>query len=56
MAKGNKRPKTSKRQWEKPKGTYLGRVDEVVRHGRGKLSIPAGDPGEPFRKPRGHDR
>jgi len=56
MAKGNKRPKTGKRQWEKPKVTYLGRVDEVVRRGGGKLSIPSLDPGEPLRKPRGQDR
>ena len=44
-----------KKQWEKPKVTYLGRVDEVVRRGGGKLSIPTFDPGEPFRKPRGQD-
>jgi len=49
------RPKPGKKQWEKPKVTYLGRVDEVVRRGGGKLSIPTFDPGEPFRKPRGQD-
>jgi hypothetical protein len=48
-------PKPGKRQWEKPKAAYLGRVDQVVRGGGGKLSIPAADPGEPARKPRGQD-
>lgn len=56
VARGRKTPKAGRKAWEKPKVTFLGRVDEVVKRGRGKLSIPAHDPGEPLRKPRGHDR
>jgi hypothetical protein len=26
---------------------YIGRVDEVLRGGMGKITVPAGDPGEP---------
>jgi hypothetical protein len=26
---------------------YVGRVDEVLRSGGGKLTVPAADPGEP---------
>jgi hypothetical protein len=25
----------------------VGRVDEVLRQGEGKITVPAGDPGEP---------
>ena len=56
MSKASKRPKIAKKPWQRPKVMYLGRVDQIVRQARGKLSIPALDPGEPVRKPKGHDR
>lgn len=56
MANERKGQKAGMKTWSKPKAIFLGRVDEVVQRGSGKLSIPAGDPGEPTRKPRGQDK
>lgn len=44
--------KTDKLPWEKMELCYRGNVSEMIQIGGGKLSLCAGDPGEP-RKPRG---
>ena len=45
----------TKQPWEPMNLCHVGDVAKVVRGGGGKLSVPTQDPGEPFRKPRGHD-
>jgi hypothetical protein len=37
----------SKKKWHPAKLTYIGKVSEIVQQGGGKISTPAGDPGEP---------
>jgi hypothetical protein len=44
-----------KRPWDIPKLTFVGHIGEVIQAGGGKLSIVAGDPGEPNRKPFGQE-
>lgn len=36
-----------KKKWHSVRLTYIGKVSEIVQQGGGKLSTPAGDPGEP---------
>jgi hypothetical protein len=35
------------RPWRSMELVLVGRVDEVLRQGEGKITVPAGDPGEP---------
>jgi hypothetical protein len=35
------------RPWRPMELVFVGRVDEVLRQGEGKITVPAGDPGEP---------
>ena len=44
---------TQKQPWERMQVTVIGHVSQVLRGGGGKISIPAGDSGEPFKKPPG---
>ena len=44
----------ARRQWVSPAVKSVGTLAEVLKGGGGKLSISAGDPGEPARKPPGH--
>ena len=46
----------SKKSWEPMKVKSVGHVGTLLQGGGGKLSIEAGDPGEPWRKPRGQDQ
>ncbi len=44
----------TKKTWRPARLTYIGKVSEIVHQGGGKLSAPAGDPGEPRKqKPTG---
>jgi hypothetical protein len=45
---------TARRQWVSPAVKLVGTIAEVLKGGGGKLSVAAGDPGEPIRKPPGH--
>jgi hypothetical protein len=36
-----------KAAWTPIRLDYVGRVDEVIRQGGGKITVVAGDPGEP---------
>jgi len=42
-----------KPEWVRPAMANVGHIDQIIRAGGGKLSITAGDPGEPNRKPPG---
>lgn len=39
-----------RRAWYPMKLTYVGRIDQVLQVGGGKLSVPGGDPGEPLKQ------
>lgn len=43
----------ARRQWVSPAVKLVGTIAEVLKGGGGKLSLAAGDPGEPIRKPIG---
>ena len=49
----NERGERVKQAWEPIELTYVGRLDEVLLQGGGKLSQTGGDPGEP-RKEKPH--
>jgi hypothetical protein len=38
---------TGKNQWESPTVKFVGRVDQLVQGGQGKVTVQVGDPGEP---------
>ena len=44
----------ARRQWVSPAVKLVGTIAEVLKGGGGKLSVTAGDTGEPPRKPNGH--
>jgi hypothetical protein len=41
----------ARRPWVSPAVRLVGTIAEVLKSGGGKLSLAAGDPGEPIRKP-----
>jgi hypothetical protein len=43
----------ARRQWVSPVVKLVGTIAEVLKGGSGKLSVTAGDMGEPTRKPSG---
>jgi hypothetical protein len=43
----------ARRQWVSPVVKSVGTIAEVLKGGTGKLSVTAGDMGEPTRKPSG---
>ena len=38
---------TGKSTWERPTMRLVGRLDELVQAGQGKVTVEVGDPGEP---------
>jgi hypothetical protein len=44
-----------KRSWVPMTLKSVGRVNDVVQQGGGKLTLVGGDPGEPSRKPKGQE-
>lgn len=46
----------SRRPWQPPALTSRGTLGELVREGVGKVSVVAGDPGEPRKPTGGNDR
>jgi hypothetical protein len=45
-----------RRPWQAPVVTLRGTLGELVREGTGKVSVIAGDPGEPRKPAGGNDR
>ena len=46
----------TKSRWTAPALTYVGRLDQLVRGGGGKVTIETGDPGEPKKVPGGEGK
>ena len=42
----DKNQEIEKKQWESPKLILIGKINDVVQGGGGKLSVTGGDPGE----------